>query len=397
MTVKATKASIGMLALGIVLSSLSTADAQRSRGGRRPAEQRRQSAATRVSSVRSVSDVRKKLEDIHAAAKKATSIEEYTDSLRECKTIYEARVASPADQSYLRELSAWLYVQRGEAYGKVAVDADAKGDPQARTYEQKALSDFTQSIGLAPTWRAYHNRGVSHAVLSNFKEALADFNEAIDTNPKQHGSSFFNRAEVLYELSQLETTDERVVQILEAAVRDYSRALIADPSDVQALTGRAHAKFELQKPGEALRDFDAAIELDSTNAITFADRGDLYATVGEWRKAAKDLQHAIRLDRSLGRAYQSAAWLMATCPDASIRNPDLALQAANRALQLDGSNDYRYLDTSAAAFASAGQFKEAEDVIHQAMQKVRSPEVLEELRHRLATYQAGRPYRETQR
>ena len=317
------RSSKWIFVVGALLSSSAIAQSQQNRDGQRVATQSRaldESRRSNAADVRSVSDVRATLESIHAAAQKATRIEEYTDSLRECREIYDARVASQDDQRYLRKLSAWLYVQRGEAYGRLAVDADAKGDPKAKNYENQALKDFSASIGLAPTWGAYHNRGVSHAVLSNFKEALADFNEAIKINRNQHGSSYFNRAEVLYELSTLEETDSQTAKLLTAAERDYTRALIANPSDVQALTGRAHAKFELQKPGEALRDFDAAIEIDPNNAITFADRGDLHASVGNWKKAAKDLLTAIGRDRSLGRAYQSAAWLMATCPDETIQN-----------------------------------------------------------------------------
>ena len=380
------------LVVSSLLVSVPVADAQEARGTRRAAPSRWSQDARRA--VTDTSDVRARLADIHAAAQKATRIEEYTDGLRDCKEIYDSRAASQEERAYLRKLSAWLYVQRGEAYGKLAVDADAKGDPQAKNYETQALKDFSASIELAPTWRAYHNRGVSYAVLEKFKEALADFNEAIEANPKQHGSSFFNRAEVLYELSTLEATDTQAAKLLTAAERDYTRAINADPTDVQALTGRAHAKFELQRPDEALRDFDLAIEIDPDNAVTHADRGDLHAALGNWKKAATDLQTAIRLDRTLGRAYQSAAWLMATCPDESIQNRDLALQAANRAIQLDGRSDYRYLDTVAAALANAGEFEKAEDWLRQAMQLSPPPQVVPELEERLATYRSGRAYRE---
>ncbi len=52
---------------------------------------------------------------------------------------------------------------------------------------------------------------------------------------------------------------------------------------------------------------------------------------------------------------------MATCPDEVFRNPDEALSAAEKAIELDGENDYRYLETLAAAEANAGHFDDAVD------------------------------------
>jgi hypothetical protein len=45
---------------------------------------------------------------------------------------------------------------------------------------------------------------------------------------------------------------------------------------------------------------------------------------------------------------------MATCPDSKMRNTDLALRAAQQALELLGRKDYRALGTMAAALANAG-------------------------------------------
>ena len=116
--------------------------------------------------------------------------------------------------------------------------------------------------------------------------------------------------------------------------------------------------------------------------------------MGNWRQAATDFQHAVKLDKSLGRAYQSAAWLMATCPDKTIQNRDLALKAASRAIKLDGRSDYRYLDTAAAALANAGGYDEAIKYLQQALENSPPPEVLPDLQDRMATYQAGRPFRD---
>ena len=50
---------------------------------------------------------------------------------------------------------------------------------------------------------------------------------------------------------------------------------------------------------------------------------------------------------------------MSTCPDDNFRNPELAVQAAEKAIALDGDTDYHYLETLAVAQASAGDFEAA--------------------------------------
>ena len=74
----------------------------------------------------------------------------------------------------------------------------------------------------------------------------------------------------------------------------------------------------------------------------------------------------MRVGPKNGRAYQAAAWLMATCPDTHYRDDKLAVEAAERATELDGAT-YRNLSTLAAAQASAGLFKEAQKTQEQAI------------------------------
>jgi tetratricopeptide (TPR) repeat protein len=180
------------------------------------------------------------------------------------------------------------------------------------------------------------------------------------------------------------------------AEREYSEVIRLDPHDVGAKISRGHARFYLGQFDAALRDFDDCVQQDGENAIAYADRADLYAYLGRWEQAARDYRMAIQLDKSLGRAYQSAAWLMATCPEDRFRDAKLALRAAQRAIDLDGTADYRYLDTLAAAQANAQRFSEAIKSLNDALE-VAPHDVTSELRDRLTLYQAQRPYRDAAR
>ena len=125
----------------------------------------------------------------------------------------------------------------------------------------------------------------------------------------------------------------------------------------------------------------------------YANRGDAYRAIRQWQKAADDFRQAIDLNSKFGRAYQSAAWLMATCPNPQFRNPELAVRAAERAIELDGSAAYIYLDTLAAALANSGQFKRAQQVQRRAIETAPAENV-GPLKQRIQLYSMHKPYRQ---
>ena len=85
---------------------------------------------------------------------------------------------------------------------------------------------------------------------------------------------------------------------------------------------------------------------------------------------------------------------MSTCPDEQYRHPDLAVRAAQKAVELDGDQDYIYLDTLAAALANRSQFDKAQEVMRRAIQ-LAPPENAGPLKHRLDLYRRGQPFRQT--
>ena len=152
-----------------------------------------------------------------------------------------------------------------------------------------------------------------------------------------------------------------------------------------------------QKRDQALADFNQAIALDKEWPAAYVHRAAIYGDTGRWAQAASDYRTAIQVAPDFGLAYQQSAWLMATCPDAKFRDPTLALDAAKRAIELDGDADFHYLDTLSAAYAANGKFDEAIAGIKKALTTL--PAGYEafkpELESRLALYGEKKPYIET--
>ena len=148
----------------------------------------------------------------------------------------------------------------------------------------------------------------------------------------------------------------------------------------------------MQQFGEALRDYTLALKIDPHFAPALINRGDSYSDLGRYGEAATDYRSAVEAEPKLARAYQAAAWLMATCPDEHYRNNKLATEAARKAVELDG-HDYRSLETLAAAQANAGNFKEAQQTQEKAISKVPRSELVA-AEKRMALYGRELAYRE---
>lgn len=320
--------------------------------------------------------------DVYDKTKTAKTVEDFSRILQDCRTLRQTDL-SDANAEYLVRLTSYVLNSRGEVYASQATELQEKGDTEASSeIDGLALADFEESVKRNPQYhKALHNRGVSYAVRGEYEKAIADFSRTIEIKA-DYPNAWFNRAEIRYELGRYEE-----------ALSDYSRVITLNRSDAGAFTSRGHTYFQLGRYDRALEDYDRAVRMAPDNAVAYADRGDAHRSLGRWRQANSDYRDAIRRDGKSSRIYQSAAWLLATCPDARYRNAETGLQAAQRAIRLGNDQDFRLLDTLAAAHANAGQFDKARETVQRAIQLAPEDEV-EVLQRRLKLYQGDRPYRQ---
>lgn len=321
------------------------------------------------------------IRSIYERSQAASTLDDYAAMIDECQRLLEAGL-SRQHQDYVKRLASWAYNRRGEARADEAA-TKAEADPNAAAQlDAQALEDFNAAIELDPSrWKAYHNRGVSYALASDYDKALVEFNHALRLQPT-YPNSWFNRGEIHYEQGKYEQ-----------ALADYNNVIRATPNDAEAYTRRGHTYFKIGRYREALNDYSRALDLKPEVALSHLNRGEACLALSLWDQAARDYRQAITLDGTLGRAYQGAAWLMAACPDQRYRHPDRAVNAALKAIELAGDEaDYLYHDTLAASYAAAGDFAKAQETIAKAIEQAPADKV-EDLQKRQALYQQNQPYR----
>jgi tetratricopeptide (TPR) repeat protein len=304
-----------------------------------------------------------------AAAKSevAKNENDYSEIIAMCEEGIKSG-ANKENTAYCRKLLAWAYNRRGERFAELGS-------------EQEAMKDFQAAISYdANHWRAFHNRGVSHATLGKTNEALNDFSRALQIN-RGYANTWFNRAEILSDRGDYGR-----------ALTEYSEAIRLSPKEASFYTGRGRAHARLGRAREAIEDLNAAIRLDPQNAKAHVSRGEIYLASRDWARAATDYREAIQLDDKLGPAYQGAAWIMATCPEERYRNAELAISTAQKAIELDGDADPRYIETLAAAYANAGQYASAVAILEAHMSKLPRQSVAG-AQQRIQLYKSEQPYR----
>ncbi len=301
-------------------------------------------------------------------SKTASTLDDYNQMISLCQEGIQ-KGAGDESAAYAKKLEGWAHNRRGEKYSEAG-------------NERQALQDFETALQLDPTlWKAVHNRGVSKANLGDKQGAVADFDRAIRMNP-DYANAWYNRGELKYGQGDYL-----------GAIQDYSRAIDLQSNDAGFYNSRGHAEYRLGQLREALMDYDRAVQIDPNDASSLVNRGDAYREQSIYGRAAADYRDAIRLNPKLGRAYLSTAWIMATCPEQQYRDSDRGLAAAQKAIELDGDKDYRYLDTLAAAQANAGKFDDAKATQARAISEAPA-KAASKLQQRLSLYQSGKAYRE---
>jgi len=117
---------------------------------------------------------------------------------------------------------------------------------------------------------------------------------------------------------------------------------------------------------------------------------------GEVARQRADLETAAKMERNCQIiALNSLAWLLATTPNASIRDGKYAIEIATQACERSQWSYSSYIDTLAAAYAEAGDFDSAVKFEQMATARLAGHASLKaDYEKRLHLFQAGNPYRE---
>lgn len=164
---------------------------------------------------------------------------------------------------------------------------------------------------------AYLNRGAAFGAAGRTKQALADFNTAIDLDSTVY-QAYNNRGDIERELGQLDRAEA-----------DYTKAIMLNPDFYTAYNGRGRLLKDAGKFQQAIADYTTAIALKHDFSEAYTNRGILYAETARPNLALNDFTSAISINPYYADAYTARGLVLI-----NLGHPEQALQDLNKAVSL---------------------------------------------------------------
>jgi protein O-mannosyl-transferase len=284
----------------------------------------------------------------------------------------------------------------------------------------QAIAEYQQALWYKPIQEQVHLfLGSALAKQQKPEPANAHYLAALQLNP-QSAVAHNNLAKLLHAQGQLEE-----------AIVHYSAALRFDPALAQAHNNLGVLLLQKGQTAEGIAQLREALRLkpgDPESELNLA-QGLLeqqqwseaaglfakYATattrdpqvhyrlavalvhLGRTREAVTQYANALLLQPDFPAALDGLAWILATSPNAQLRNADQAYAMAERACELTARKDPEKLKTLAAACAESERYSQAvleAQAAHDLALKAGRTNLADECRRLRERFKAAQPWRE---
>ena len=207
---------------------------------------------------------------------------------------------------------------------------------QRRGNAESAIEDFTKAIELsADDAELWYRRGIAHSQMRLLAEAKRDLDKAIQLNPRS--------ADAWYAMGNVDAGQGRVKEAIEA----YIRAVEIQPEHAAAWYNRGNLLFSQAKMQQAVDCWSIAIQIQPEMFRAWNNRAAAYDRMGQDQEALADYEKTLELNPGFVRAWDNLAWLLATCDNKKVHDPERAVKVATKACELSDFQDWSCLNTLA--------------------------------------------------
>lgn len=302
----------------------------------------------------------------------------YGDYYRLATVQAKLEMNAQAERNYLRSIEK--YRLNYDAYYNL-------GNLYAR---HGAFTNAVQFLGSAVQLKPYaaearNNLGVALASVGLLSEAAGQYREALKLAPTTP-DAYYGLARVL----ELQAN-------FSGAATNYARAIRFKPDLHAARLGLATVLIRQGKWGEAIPQLEVFLKANPTSGLGHLQMGIALRQLNLAADALPHLKQAVELRPRDRSAIDTLARLLATAPDASLRNGARAVELSEAICQPREQAPPALLDTLAAAQAEAGSFDQARVTAGLALEAARLAKdttLAASIEKHLALYQAGQPLRE---
>jgi tetratricopeptide (TPR) repeat protein len=251
-----------------------------------------------------------------------------------------------------------------------------------------AIAQYRLSLNVHPDARVYDNLGNAlqqQGNPQNAQEAYGDFQSALQLLPDDPNAYLG--------LGNIDLQEGQTAQ----AIQNFQKALQIAPAFPMANYDLGNAYMQSRQMDLAIRWWQKAVDLQPNFAMAHNNLGNAAVLQGHIADAIQHWKAALRSRPNLPAALVNLPWVLAVCPDSSLRDGATALALAQHANQISGGQNPMVLRVLAAAYAETGQFADATATAQQAIQiasQQGNSGFVSSLQSQLKCYQSNQPFRD---
>jgi protein O-mannosyl-transferase len=247
----------------------------------------------------------------------------------------------------------------------------------------EAILHFQKAVEINPAFATAHNNlGITLLQKGRVDEAISQYQKAFQIMP-DFAEAHYNLAVAL---SQAGRVDEAIVH--------FQKALQINPRLADAHYSLGGAFLQKGSVDEAVTQFQEALRINPDYTAAHVNLGNIFREKGRQDEAIAHFQRALQIEPANPAIQNNLAWLLATCPQASLRDGHKAVELVRQANELSGGKNPIILRTLAAAFAETGRFSDAVHTAQKAIELAQAAgqqDMVGHLNTELKHYEAGRP------
>jgi protein O-mannosyl-transferase len=229
----------------------------------------------------------------------------------------------------------------------------------------------------------HNNLGDALLKKGSVNEAIAHFQKALQIKP-DYVEACYNLGNALLQKGEV---DEAIAQ--------YQKVLQIKPDDAETCYNLGNALLQKGRVDEAITHYQKALQIKPNYAEAHINLGNVLLQRGHVDEAIAQYQKGLQIKPDSPYVLNNLAWLLATSPDAHIRDGVQAVKYANRACELTHYGMPPLVCTLAAADAEAGRFNDAVETAQRALQLAEAQSntaLADAIRSQMKLYQAGLPF-----
>jgi tetratricopeptide (TPR) repeat protein len=253
---------------------------------------------------------------------------------------------------------------------------------------REASNYLAKALELRPDYvEAHQAMGSALVSLQDYSGAMMQFNEALRLRP----NNYVAEAGMGTALSALGQTND--------AIDWFKRALDVNPAYAQGHYQLGREELKDGQFDDGVAHMQQAEELSPDALNIPMELAAAFAGAHQVDKELAAYQRALKVNPDQVVALNNLAFVLATTPDASLRNGAEAVRLASHACDLTGYKQTVFVGTLAAAYAEAGQFDKAVPTAQQACALAKDhgeAELLKKNQDLLALYHQGKPFHKSE-